>query len=205
VFRKGIRASEPTPLTDAPYNKFVDVVTADGKWLLYAEVNPKTRFDLRLFALDRTEPTQKLLATQADERNADLSPDGRWIAYQSDESSRFEVYVRPFPRVEDGRLLVSTNGGARPLWSKGGRELFFLGLDRQMMVVSVERSSTLTVGRPRVLFDISHLGLEGQQRNFDLPPDGKRFMMVKDLPPPADVPSMVLIQHWFEELRAKVH
>ena len=73
-----------------------------------------------------------------------------------------------------------------------------------MTVVSVVSAPTLSPGQPQTLFETAQLGLEGQQRNFELGPDGKRFLMVKNLPPPPDVPPLVLVQNWFEELRAKV-
>jgi len=136
--------------------------------------------------------------------NADISPDGRWLAYQSDESGRFEVYVRPYPDVNGGRWQVSATGGTRPLWSRDGRELFFLDQPRNMNAVTVQQGPRPSFGSPQTLFETASLGLEGQQRNFDLSMDGKRFLMVRNLPAPADVPSVVLIRNWFDDLRARV-
>ena len=205
LYKQSTSGGDPQRLTTSPNTQFVGDTTPDGKRLIFEEVHPANGFDLRAVGVDEPRPPEDLLATRFNEHNPDVSPDGAWIAYQSDESGRYEVYVRPFPRVNEGRWQVSPNGGTRPLWSLDGRELFFLDQNRRMNVVSVAGARTLTFGRPQVLFDTAQFGLQGQQRNFDLAPDGKRFLMVKNLPPPADVPSIVLIQHWFEELGAKVH
>ena len=153
-----------------------------------------------MLGLDGRREAVDLIRTPFNELNADVSPDGRWIAYQSDESGRHEVYVRPFPNAAGGRWHVSVNGGTRPLWSRDGRELFFLDPDRRMTVVEVRAGATLTVSAPRTLFDTASFGLEGQGRNFDIAPDGRRLLMVRNLPPPADVPSLVLVQNWLAEL-----
>ena len=105
--------------------------------------------------------------------------------------------------MSGARWQVSTSGGTRPLWSRDGKELFFLDQNRQMTTVPVTGKRALAFGRPQALFDTAAFGLVGQQRNFDLAPDGKRFLMVKNLPPLATVPPLVLIQNWFAELRAK--
>jgi Tol biopolymer transport system component len=199
-----VSGGPPRRLTEGPSNKFVDVLTSDGQTLIFSEVDPKTRSDLRMLRLTAGATPQDLVKTPFAEQNPHISPDGRWLAYQSDESGRIEVYVRPFPDVNHGRWQVSTQGGSRPLWGRDGRELFYLDASRRMTMVSVSQAGTLSFGRPVAMFETAQFGLEGQQRNFDLAPDGKRFLMVKNLPPPSDVPPLMLIQHWFEDLRAKV-
>jgi serine/threonine-protein kinase len=204
IHQQPLSGGTPRRLTTSRNTQFVDVTTPDGASLVFNEQDSKSGFDLFLLPLDGAASPQELIRTPFNEYNADLSPDGKWIAYQSDESGRFEVYVRPFPRVADGRWPVSVNGGTRPLWGRDGRELFYLDQSRRMTVVSVVSAPTLSFGQPQTLFETAQLGLEGQQRNFELGPDGKRFLMVKNLPPPPDVPPLVLVQNWFEELRAKV-
>lgn len=203
VHEQGLTGGPPRRLTTSPNIQFVDVITPDGKWLVLADVDPISGFDLLMLRLEGSDPPQELIRTPFNEQNAHISPDGRWIAYQSDESGRFEIYVRPFPRVGDARWPVSASGGTRPLWAKDGRELFFLDQNRRMTVVTVDYAPTLRFGRPQVLFETAQFGLEGQQRNFDLAPDGRRFLMVKNLPPPDNVAPLVVIQNWFAELRAK--
>jgi serine/threonine-protein kinase len=202
IHEQRLNGEPPRRLTTSPNTQFPDVITPDGKWLVLADIDPKTGFDLLAMDLTGTATPQPLIRTPFDERNANFSPDGRWIAYQSDESGRFEIYVRPFPRVGDGRWLVSASGGTRPLWGRDGRELFFLDLSQRMSVVTVEYRPALRFSRPQSLFDATPFFF-GQQRNFDLAPDGERFLTVKSLPRPDDAPSLVLIQHWFGELRMK--
>jgi serine/threonine-protein kinase len=195
---------QPRRLMTVPNMQFADDVTPDGKWVIFSESDPKTRFDVRRQRIDGSGDPESLVHSQFTEQNADVSPDGRWLAYQSDESGRFEVYVRPFPNVNDGRWQVSSNGGSRPLWSRNGSALFYLDADRRMTVVAVQRTPALGFGRPAMLFETTALGLEGQQRNFDVSADGKRFLMVRNLPPPGDVPTLVVIEHWLDEVRARV-
>src|SRR6266571_8027514 len=94
--------------------------------LLYANQNPKTGRDLWVLPLTADRKPQVFVNTAFDDWNGQFSPDGRWVAYQSNQSGRDEIYVRPFPDVNAGRWQVSTGGGAKPLWARNGRELFYL-------------------------------------------------------------------------------
>jgi serine/threonine-protein kinase len=123
------------------------------------------------------------------------------MAYQSDESGRAEVHVRPYPNVNAGRWQVSTSGGTRPLWSRDGRELFYLDAERRMTVVAVQTETSFGVGSARVLFDTRSFSLAGIGRNFDVSPDGTRFLMVKDLPVPTDAKRLIVVENWFEDLK----
>lgn len=201
---QSIAGGEPRRIGKGPINQIVDDLTPDGKWVVLSQRGAATDSNIRRLAVDGNSEPDDLIATQFNELNSDISPDGRWIAYQSDESGRNEVYVRPFPAVNEGRWQMSATGGTRPLWSRDGRELFFLDAVRNMTAVSVASGARLTFGAPQTLFATASFGLEGQQRSFELSMDGKRFLMVRNLPPPADVPSAVLIQNWFEDLRARV-
>jgi len=145
-----------------------------------------------------------LLQTPFNEQNADISSDGRWLAYQSDESGRPEVYVRPFPNVTLGRWQISRSGGSRPLWARDGRELFYLDIDRRLTVVPVEGRAGFSVGAPTTLFDTRPFGLSGLGRNFDVAPDGTRFLMVKDLPTPTDAKRLIVVENWLDELKRLV-
>ena len=198
---QSITGGTPRRMATSPNFQVVDDLTPDGQWLVFSERDAKTGFNIRRLQVDGAQTPVDLLSTPFNEVNSDLSPNGRWLAYQSDESGRYEVYVRPFPDVNSGRWQVSSTGGTRPLWSRDGRELFYLDASRRMTAVAAQSGSTVSFGTPRALFDTAMLGLEGQQRNFDLSLDGTRFLMVRNLPPSADVPSVVLIQNWFEELR----
>jgi serine/threonine-protein kinase len=128
--------------------------------------------------------------------NARLSPDGRWVAYQSQDSGAFEVYVVPYPNPAGERVPVSSGGGTDPRWSANGRELFYRNGDK-MMVVDVPPGDNFRPSTPRMLFE--------KAGSYDVAPDG-RFLMIK--PPaqsaPEQAPEMHIIVNWFEELRRRV-
>lgn len=122
-------------------------------------------------------------ATEFTERNAEPSPDGRRIAYESNAPGQFEIDVRPFPAVDQGQWLISTGGGQRPLWSPDGRELFCLN-GAALMAVPIRTESTLTVGNQECCVEgqCRAAGLPGRTYDVspDVSPDGQRFLMIKD-------------------------
>ena len=142
--------------------------------------------------------------TPFDEKDPEFSPDGRWLAYASKESGRYEVYVQPYPGREK-RWIISTDGGTAPVWSADGHELFYRDLTgRKMMAVSFRSEPTVQMGKPRLLFDQEFLpdgDVTGRQ--YDLAPDGQRFLMVR-----ADEGSglrqLNIVLNWFEELKRLV-
>jgi serine/threonine-protein kinase len=145
------------------------------------------------------------------ELNGEISPDGRWVAYQSNESGQEEIYVRPFPDAARGRWQISTGGGMRPLWARSGKEIFYIGLSGAVMSAAVEGGSAFRAGNPMRLFegpyfqDAFALG-----RTYDVSPDGERFLMIKMINvgggtnEPSAPTSIVVVQHWFEELKRLV-
>jgi len=139
---------------------------------------------------------------------AAFSPNGRYIAYQSEESGRIEIYVRPFPRVNNGRWQVSTAGGTRPVWARSGRELFYLDASNALTAVPVDISGpTISIGSPAKLFDTGYAE-PNPSRHYDVSADGQRFLMLKASAtgdPNATPVSMVLVEHWFEELKQRVN
>src|SRR6185295_9328549 len=129
-----------------------------------------------------THELRSLLQTPFLERNGEVSPDGRWLAYESNESREFEIYVRPFPAVEAGRSQVSRGGGMRPVWARGGRELFYLAPDGSLMAVPVDESkgrAPFAAGTPVKLFAGAYFvdGAWVAGRSYDVSPDGQRFLM----------------------------
>ncbi len=152
---------------------------------------------------------QTLLQTPFEERNGIVSPDGRWVAYESDSSGRFELYVRPFPDVSGGQWQVSTSGGIQPLWARSGRELFYLALDGALMTVPLDtRAGTWTAGSPAKIFDGRYFTGAGANlgRTYDVSSDGQKFLMIKqggsDQSGPA--PTIIVVQNWGEELKRLV-
>ncbi len=135
-----------------------------------------------------------------DEHAATFSPDGRWLAYVSDESGRSDVYIQPYPGP-GGKWLVSTTGGGRdPVWSADGREIFYREGDK-MMAVGVQTQPTFSLGRPRALFEGRYAEAE-VGRNYDVSPDGRHFVMIRsdEAEPPVH---LHVVLNWFEDLSAR--
>lgn len=143
-----------------------------------------------------------LWETPADEKNADLSPDGKWIAYGSDRTGRFEVWVQPFPVVADEGRQVSFDGGRWPLWNPAdGHELFY-ATPEGMMAVAVETEPTFQRGQTVRLFSTAEYGPPSGNRRIDISPDGTRFLMFKAAPA-TEAPRPILVQNFFAELPAE--
>ena len=180
-------------------------VSADGRHLVVM-VDSNVGADLARIALEEDGTIEMLLDSRADERNAVLSPDGRWLAYQSDESGTEEIYVRPFPDVQSGWWQVSRAGGIQPTWSPNGEELYYVTPEASaLMAVPVDGDgATFTRGNPVALFDAQEYAVyDWDRRDYDVAPEGGRFLMLKFLD--ADdaagtLPEIVIVEHWFEEL-----
>ena len=151
-----------------------------------------------------------LLASELDEAGPALSPDGRWLAYNSDETGRYEVFVRPFPDVNAGKWQVSTEGGHGPLWAHSGRELFFVNNAFEMVAAQVETESGFRVRERQTLFAIPP-GYEGRGNNsfivglYDIASDDERFLMVRPFQDAEETSNeLILVQNFFEELKRRV-
>jgi len=153
-------------------------------------------------------PQELLTSAQADESAPALSPDGRWLAYISDETGRDEVYIRPFPNVDTGKWQVSTDGGQAPLWAHGGRELFYVDAKRNMMSVAVPAAGPTQMGAPARLFTLDpaiYLKAQEYYTPFDISPDDRRFLMAREVTAARmEGPKFLLVENWFEEVKAKV-
>ena len=145
-----------------------------------------------------------LLTTPAREMSPAVSPDGRWLAYVSDESGQPEVYVRPFPDVATARWQVSASGGTLPVWAHNGARAVLPqwppGDDQPFADAG---AASFAVGQPRVLFPAARYSLGGNAGVYDVSPDDKRFVFVRarDGRPGTE---LVVVQNWFEELRGRV-
>jgi len=150
-----------------------------------------------------TEPVS-LIQEPSNERNAELSPDGLWMAYQSDEAGRMEIYVRPFPNVDDGLWPVSNAGGVQPLWSRDGRELFYLeqGPPARLISVSIDATGTGFSFDTRTPILDWQYGVGTFGREYDVSPDGQRFLIIKTSAGvnEGERPQIIVVQNWFEEL-----
>jgi dipeptidyl aminopeptidase/acylaminoacyl peptidase len=161
----------------------------DGRFIAYDMVDPKTRDDIWLIPMDGDRKPMPFLQTPFSELHARFSPDGRWMAYCSNESGRQNVYVTRFPEAT-GKWLVSTNGGAFPVWRRDGRELFYRAPDGTLMAVPVPPGLDFAPGAPIRLFKPqAAVGGVGVGTFYDVAPDG-RFLMnvfVERTSPPATI------------------
>ncbi len=173
--------------------------TPEGHLLAFYEGghHPTNQRDILVLSMQDSVP-RPFLTTSFNERAAILSPDSRWLAYTSDESERDEVYVRRYPGA-GGKVLISTEGGYEPVWAPGGRELFYRNGDT-LMVVAVETEPAITVGKPRKLFEGSYFRA-GANPEYDISPDGKQFVMIREEPGP---PQVYVVHNWFDELERLV-
>jgi serine/threonine-protein kinase len=146
-----------------------------------------------------------LVVTPFDEKALALSPDGRWLAYESDETGRNEVYVRPFPNVNADKVPVSIAGGVAPVWAHSGRELFYLNANREMIAATIGVTNGFAVSERTVLFtlDPSILFREPEQyAMYDIAPGDRRFVMLRAVNVETDRPELILVDNLFGELRA---
>ena len=188
--------------------------TPDGKRLAYNEVNPTTAYDVLTAPIEkdgaglRAGKPEIFLQTSADERNAVFSPDGRWLAYTSNESGKYEVYVSAFPD-KGGKWQISNSGGAYPVWSRNGQELYFRSDDNLIMVATYAvKADSFVPDKPRVwserrLADFGTIGFN----NYDLAPDGKRIaaLMPVESPEAQQTQSHVIfLMNFLDELQRKV-
>jgi len=140
------------------------------------------------------------LDTQFDVLSPNLSPDAKFLAYESDESGRYEVYVQPFPGG-GAKWQVSTNGGRQPRWSADGKEIFYVQ-DETLMAVPVSAGAAFSAGNPEPLFE-DKTAFQGRGQTYDVTPDGKRFITVETLGGSGSGQAIQVVQNWFEEFRGR--
>ena len=195
-------------------NTFPWSFTSDGKRLAYNVVdNPETGYDLWTVPLEtdgtglRAGKPEVYLQTPFDKRNPSFSPDGRWLAYASNELGSFQVYVQAFPD-KGGKWQISSAGGGYPMWSHSGRELFFESLDNRIMVAGYTvQGDSFVPDKPRRWSEKALANTVNSRKNVDLAPDSKRFVVVM----PAEAGDaqqsrnhVIFLENFFDELRRRV-
>ena len=198
-------AGQAVRLTESKNSQFAFSFSPDGKRLAFVEIDPHTNLDLWTLPLEGAESDhpkagkpEPFLVTSFNEMAPMISPDGHWLAYNSDESGRDEVYVRPFPGP-GGKWQISTAGGERPVWSKKAHELFYRS-DEGMMVASYTTTpEAFIASKPRFWAAKKNLG-----RFFDLAPDGNRFVVGQEEGSEQTAPThATILLNFSDELRRR--
>jgi serine/threonine-protein kinase len=175
----------------------------DGTTLVFEDLATTGGAGLGVLTLEGDSTATLVVNGEFDETNAALSPDGRWLAYNSDETGRSEVFVRPFPDVDSGRWQISSDGGFWPVWSPAGGELFYRTLTG-VMARAFESEPTFTPGALSRLFERNFFGAAGQRR-IAVSPDGQRFLLRAENADSETAPSqLIVVQNFFEELKRLV-
>ncbi len=187
-------------LTTSPNYTGVYSFSPDGKSLVHREAGTTSQWNLHVLSMEGERTSQPLFDSEFAERSAAISPNGRFIAYESNESGQFEIYVRPFPNVDDGKWQISRDGGTGPVWAPRGQELFYRH-GEAMMVVGIETEPTFTAGSPVGMFT-GRYTMAGGFVNYDISADGQQFLMIKEEEGQQDQINVVL--NWFEELKRLV-
>jgi serine/threonine protein kinase/Tol biopolymer transport system component len=190
------RGSPPEQLTKAETWTSPLSWSPDGRTLLIEQQLAATGFDVLLLSRDGERALRPFLHTTANETDARFSPDGRWIAYGSDESGRNEVYVTAYPGP-GGRSQVSIDGGSTPVWSHDGRELFYQSSGK-MMAAAIETQPKFRAGLPKPLFELTNLD------EYDVAPDGQRFVMIRTREEDAAPRTLSVVLNWFDDLKRRM-
>ena len=193
-----------TLLVDRERQIFEAEWSRDGQWLVYRtedDLDDEGRGDILGIRTVGDTTHVPLVATPAEETGPAISWDSRWLAYASDETGRKEIYVRPFPNTEDGKWLVSTNGGSEVAWARSGRELFYRDGVGNMVAATVSAGqNSFEVLDRRILFDATPFLGQDDHRFYDVSPDGERFVMIS-FGAAGAAGDLILVSNFHEVLR----
>ncbi|MDA2925238.1 hypothetical protein MYX65_11425, partial [Acidobacteria bacterium AH-259-L09] len=201
LFQKTVGGGEEEVLFESEDNKYPESWSQDGRLIVFISLGVSTggRAVYALPLLEDQEP-KLLLETPFHKDELHVSPDGQWIAYNSNESGRWEVYVASFPEFTEKRQ-VSNAAGCQALWRRDGKELFYLGLDGKLMAVGVKSGSTLETGIPKVLFQTG-VRVDPRWDHYCVTGDGERFLVNE--PAEETAQPLTVVLNWFEELKRLV-
>jgi hypothetical protein len=185
------------------------ILSVDGEWLIArvgSSISVAGEAPGRDIIAQRRTPDAEpspLIATGFDEKAIALSPDGRWLAYVSDETGQNEIYVRPFPEIDAAKRTVSVNGGAMPLWSRSGDAIFYVNGAREMVEVQVATDPSFIVEERKALFHLRPEFMTSQERTpYDIAPDDERFLMLRF--EEQERRELILVLNWFEDLKERI-
>jgi serine/threonine-protein kinase len=201
VFVRSADGSGPATRIYGDADNYMPFFSPDaGRLLLFAQGPTARSGDVSVLSLGEPARLEPLIRTEHREGNAHVSPDGRWVAYQSDESGQAEIYIRSFPNIDQRKEPVSRGGGMEPLWGPSGSELFYRSLDGAMRAVAVRLMPDLAVGATTDLFpNRTYAGNKVASWAYAVSPKDNRFLMLKEQTSAEALPIDVVV-NWFEEL-----
>jgi len=190
-------------LTRSNYLNIASSVAPNGQFLLFHESSAGIQRNIMVLDLSDRK-TRSFLSTPFNEGGARLSPDGKWLAYVSDESGRAEIYVQPFPGP-GGKWQVSTDGGTEPVWNPNGRELFYR-TGKKIIAVETTFNPSFSAGTPHSLFEGDYLTPSYPQlgSDYDVSSDGQKFLMVKETARSASVQQINVVLNWLDDVKRRV-
>ncbi|HEX6316385.1 MAG TPA: protein kinase [Gemmatimonadaceae bacterium] len=188
---------ELSPTVDEPRGVADAIWSPDGRWIVYrTSVEGPNGSDIYAMQVGSDDPPIAVAVSASSQVTPAFSPDGKWLAYASSEGGAFEIYLRPFPNVDDRRIQISVRGGRQPRWSRRSGELFYVGAEEMMMAVRIRTTPTLEVGTPVPLFRVTPYFISTAfHSNYDVDADGQRFAMVGT----SGVPQVVRIDNWLAD------
>jgi Tol biopolymer transport system component len=179
-----------------------------GEWLVYRVRRPAVSSlgaladnDIVAVRPNTEEPPRTIAGGPFNEIDEAISPDGRWLAYSSNETGDYEVYVRPFPDTAGGRWLVSSGGGREPAWGKDGREVYYITPGQELAVVRFAGYLPFRASAPTILFSTFGYVSSGEP-GYDVSPDGQHFLFIRPLESASG--QLIVVQNFFDELRKRV-
>jgi len=196
-------SSSGTFLISGGKPRFPNSISPSGNQLFFSTLGGSSEGDIYIFDLTKREE-RSVVAASPYEYGGLISPDGRYMVFSSNESGRFEVIVKSYPDLK-GKWQVSVDGGFSPVWSPDGKEIFFINNVGKMMAVSPQTDPTFKPGKPREIFDVSQMFFPNAPlNNYDITPDGKRFMMVRNAGFSGNATSFNVVLNWIEELKRDI-
>jgi serine/threonine-protein kinase len=178
-------------------------ISRDGRWLVLRTGSGGGR-DLVAMRTGADSTLVPLVTSSAEEFSPALSPDGRWLAYGSDETGRTEVYVRPFPNASSAKYVISRGGGSEPQWSPAGGELFYRDGAGNLVAVAIAPGSEFRAASSQVLFPARAYGEDNRHHSYAVAPDGRSFVFARATISTQSPQQMVVTLNWFEELKRTV-
>jgi eukaryotic-like serine/threonine-protein kinase len=183
------------------WNMIPGDVSADSRWLVYTAASSAGSFDTLMIDMQKRSARTVYQSLPANEIHPVISPDGKFLAYASDETGRYEIYVQTFPKA-GRRWQISSTGGTEPRWRGDGGELYYISADKQMMAASLKLGHHLGISTPVPLFRVQTPSPSVYRSNYDVTRDGKRFL-VNTLEPNAPPPAIHVVLNWTALLNRK--